>query len=271
MAISETGIDNPRGRGREKRIAALRWLNRWGYATPQTLAEALGLDRTAGPRLVAQLVARDLVREVVAGGNWGYWRYGLNVETGRRERQGPYLVMLTEVGKTTAVASDTTLGAVWERQVSGIQSIRHNLICQRFTARLLTQRGFTDYLPEPSTRAASQDGVKQPDVVAISSGGERVAIEIELTPKSLQTGALERALQAVAMGVRTKKYDQLIYVFGSSHFRDSYKRVWDRGQLNSWEKRGSRWEMTGTYWTIPAEVTSRVGFIQSDVLLGDLA
>ncbi|MDP1541507.1 MAG: hypothetical protein Q8L72_12755 [Moraxellaceae bacterium] len=270
MAIESTGVKNPRGRGLDKRKAAMIWLNRWGYATPQTLAEALDLDRTAGPRLVAQLVQRDLVREVAAGGQWGYWRYGINAETGRRERQGPYVVMLTEVGKTTAVACDNTLGAPWERQVSGVQSIRHNLITQRFMALLLHSRGYTDYLPEPSARAASKDGIKQPDVVAIKNT-TRVAIEIELTPKSLQTGALERALQAVAQGVNSKRFDQLVYVFGSDHFRQAYERVWQRGKLAEWEKKGSRWEPTGQFWQIPDHVKARVAFIQSDLLLGDLS
>lgn len=271
MAIAQTGEHNPRGRGKEKRIVALRWLNRWGYATPQTLTEALDLDRTAGPRLVKQLVDRDLAREVAAGGNWGYWRYGINRETGRRERQGPYLVMLTEVGKSTAISIDGMLGATWERQVAGIQSIRHNLICQRFTAQLLNSKGFIDYMPEPSTRAASEGGVKQPDAIVISSKGEKVAIEIEITPKSLATGALERALKSVVTGIQEKRFSRLIYVFGSDTFKNSYKKVWDRGQLAEWEKKGSKYEATGAVWRIPAEIRASVGFIQNDILLGDLS
>lgn len=266
-----TGTENPRGRGREKRIEAMRWLNRWGYTTPAILSELTGIDRTAGPRLAAQLIKRDLVREVAAGGNWGYWRYGINSSTGKREAQGPYLLLLTEVGKTTAVSLDSTVGAPWERQVAGIQSIRHNLIAQRFTIELLTKGGFSDYLPEPTTRAASQNGIKEPDVVVTNAEGKRVAVEIELTPKSTQTGALDRALQAVAYALRRRSFDQCIYVFGSDHFRQQYERTWHAGKLAEWEKNGSKWEPTGQATPISDDVIVRCGFTQSDFLLGDIS
>lgn len=249
----------------------MRWLNRWGYSTPSILAELVGVDRTAGPRLAAQLIKRDLAREVAAGGNWGYWRYGRNSATGRREAQGPFLLLLTEVGKTTAISLDSTVGAPWERQVAGIQSIRHNLIAQRFTIELLTKGQFSEYLPEPTTRAASQSGIKEPDVVVTNADGVRVAVEIELTPKSHQTGALDRALLAVAYALKRKTFDQCVYVFGSDHFRQQYERVWQSGKLAEWEKRGSKWEPTGKVWGIPDEVRARCGFTQSDFLLGDIS
>ena len=266
-----TNTENPRGRAREKRIEAMRWLNRWGYTTPAILSELAGIDRTAGPRLAAQLIKRDLVREVAAGGNWGYWRYGVNSITGKREAQGPYLLLLTEVGKTTAVSLDSTTGAPWERQVAGIQSIRHNLIAQRFTVELLTKGGFSDYLPEPTTRAASQSGIKEPDVIVTNAKGVRVAVEIELTPKSPLTGALDRALQAVAYALRRNVFDQCVYVFGSDHFRKQYERTWQTGKLAEWEKRGPKWEPTGQSLPISDDVRSRCGFTQSDFLLGDIS
>lgn len=266
-----TGTENPRGRGREKRIDALRWLNRWGYTTPTILAELVGLDRTAGPRLAEQLIKRDLVREVAAGGNWGYWRYGINAETGKRDRQGPFLLLLTEVGKTTAVSLDSTVGAPWERQVAGIQSIRHNLIAQRFTVALLNQRGYIDYAPEPTTRAASQAGIKEPDVVVIGPSENRVAVEIELTPKSPHTGALDRSLLAVAYALRSNDFDQCIFVFGSDHFRQQYENHWQKGHLLLWEKRGSKWEPTDERFKISPDIRARCGFVQSDFLLGDVS
>lgn len=266
-----TKTENPRGRGREKRIEAMRWLSRWGYSTPAILAELVGVHRTAGPRLAAQLIQRDLVRETIAGGNWGYWKYQTNKETGKREAQGPYVLMLTEVGKATAVSLDSTVGAPWERQVAGIQSIRHNLIAQRLTVELLRKRGFSDYLPEPTTRAASQTGVKEPDVIVTDGNGRRVAIEVELTPKSLQTGALDRALLAVAYALKRNTFDQCVYVFGSDHFRQQYQRIWESGKVAEWEKKGAKWEPTGNTIKISDEIRSRGGFTQSDFLLGDIS
>jgi len=266
-----TRTENPRARGREKRIEALRWLNRWGYTTPAILSELTGIDRTAGPRLAGQLIKRDLVREVAAGGNWGYWKYGINASTGKREAQGPFLLLLTEVGKTTAISLDSTTGAPWERQVAGIQSIRHNLIAQRFTIELLKKRGFSDYLPEPTTRSASQTGIKEPDVLVTNADGVRVAVEIELTPKSPQTGALDRALQAVAYAIRRNVFDQCVYVFGSDHFRKQYERTWHAGKLAEWVKRGPKWEPSGESILISDDIRVRVGFIQSDFLLGDIS
>lgn len=270
MALAQTGIAKPHERAMEKRRQALIWLNRWGYATPQTLAEALGLGRVAGSRLVDQLVSRDLARVVVAGGSWGFWRYEVDAQTGKRERRGPYLVMLSEVGKATSVAIDNTPGAPYERQVAGIQSIRHNLIAQRFTAHLLNNGGYAEYLPEPSARAASMAGQKEPDVVVVRrSDGLRVAVEIELTPKSRQTGALDRALMSVADALG-HRFDAAIYVFASQHLADSYESVWQSGNLPIWVKRGSRFEPNGEFRTLSDEVRMSVAFMQSDLLLGDL-
>ena len=266
--VERFGAVAPRSRAVDKRRKALKWLNRWGYSTPGILAELLGVDRSAGPRLVQQLAARDLVREVVAGGNWGYWRYGPNRETGKRDRQGPFVVMLTETGKATAIAVDNTLGATWERQVSGIQSIRHNLMTQQVVVQMINLLGFDDYLTEPQLREQSKPGRKQPDAILLK-GSEKTAIEIELTPKSTQTGALDRALMAVAQAIADHQFQYAMYLFSSDEHRKTYERAWQRETIPIWKKNGNTWETTSSRGISDA-IRASVQFVQSDVLLGDL-
>jgi hypothetical protein len=267
MAIASTGIENPRGRALDKRVQVLRWMNRWGYCTPKILAEMLDLAQPLGRRVADQMIKKGILKEVLPGGHAGYSKLGLNRLTGKMELQGPYLLMLTEAGKSTAMAIDGQLGATWERQISGVQSINHNLVTQRFTAHMLNFAGFHDFIPEAMTRTASQSGKKQPDVLLINNQ-ERVAIEIELTPKSETTGALDRALEAVASGISLKEFDRLIYVFGSDSLLNSYKKKWDAGRIDEWKIDRSRYEKTGKFWQIPADTLSRVTFSQNDFLNG---
>lgn len=272
MALASTGVENPRERATTKRKHALMWLNRWGYATPKTLAAFLKIDRSNGSKLVNQLIKKNLVREVVSGGDWGYWKYQTSSTTGKRERQGPYVLMLTEVGKSTALATDNlSIGAAFERQVSGVQSIRHNLLTQLYTCHLLTSKPFDyiNFMPEPSMRNASISGKKQPDIVMLTRKKQRHAIEVELTPKSRNTGALDRALLSVAYALRNNEYDLVAYVFSTKNAASTYENVWQSGQIPIWKQVGSRWEPTNENHSIE-EIKNRVVFLVSDLLLGSL-
>lgn len=271
MALTSTGVENPRSRATEKRKLALIWLNRWGYCTPRTLADFLQIDRSNGAKLVNQLIKKNLVREVVSGGDWGYWKYQQSSSTGKRERQGPYVLMLTEVGKATASALDNSTGAAFERQVSGVQSIRHNLLTQIYTCTLLADDtlSYINFMPEPMARNQSLSGTKQPDVVMLTKNGKRHAIEIELTPKSRTTGALDRALLSVAYALENENYELVAYVFSSKAAASAYEKIWQAGHIPVWKQVGSRWEPTKEVHSIK-NIQSKAVFLVSDLLLGSL-
>jgi len=272
MALVETGIENPRGRAVDKRKFIMKWMNRWGYATPQTISEALGIERSNGLKTVNQLIKKGLLRETISGSDFGYWRRAINRTNKKTERQGPYVLMLTESGKATAIAIDSTMGAPFEKQVSGIQTIRHNLIAQRYTASMLNDKtqNYVDYLPEAMTREQSTADKKQPDVVMLTSDGDRHAIEIELSPKSKKTGALPRAFLSVLSGLVRNEYALVAYIFGSDTHRENYESVWSSGRLEKWEQAGSRWVFTEKHYKIEPAYAVKVIFLQDDLLIGDL-
>lgn len=252
------GGASPTARGDAKRDQTLVWLSRWGYTLPDILALRMELHRSAGVHLVDRMVRDGLVREIIGGGDFGYWKYR-DVD-GKRARTGPYVLMLTEYGKDRAAALDKMLGVPFTRQVSGIQSIRHNLLCQRVVAHIMRSNDqILDYIPEPAVRAASEKGQKEPDCILVTPE-MKFALEIELTPKNNSAGALDRALHSVATGLIGKKFKWVRYLHPTEYQAQSYRSAWARGEIPLWHKVGSKWEPTGEVWVIPEDIRDQVSF-----------
>jgi hypothetical protein len=264
------GIDC-RARAQEKREITLRWLNRWGYTTPNVLSHLLatpqGPEPLLGSRLITQLIKIGMVREVACGGNWGYWKLLRNARTGRRERQGPFLAMLTEAGKSTASGLDDAPGARWERQVSGIQIVRHNLICQQVVAMTLNTTRYVDYRPDSTLEVPSTVGQKRPDCVLTRSDGALLALEIELTPK--QGTARDRSLTASLMMLKRGGVNGVLYLFASEQCAAGYRAIWESGRLPYWYRESGCWRQDGVT-DIPEHLRSCAWFQQSDLLRGSL-
>lgn len=271
---------SPMERADEKLEEALKWLNRWGYTTPAILGSLVQLENTEiantptqqkaateqqGRRLAQRMQIKGLVKTVLTGGNWGFWKY-TNDQNGVRKKTGPFLLILTELGKGAAQSIDVGLGAPHNRQVHGVQSIRHNLICQTVTIEYL-KRGFSDYEPEASRRTESKSGVKQPDCILIKDDGRRVALEIELSPK--RGAPLDRALISVCKGLETGRFDFCIYLFASAVASEIYESIWANRKLQIWQNKNGKWFENGFY-DVHQAVASRVKFAKSEILLGGI-
>jgi len=224
----------------EKRETALIWLNRWGYATPKIFEELLGLKKPAGRYLVEKLVkAGEVKEEYIEGASAGYSK--LELIEGKRTEVAPFLVMLTEKGKTLAQMLDNeTEGSNWTRQLHATQSVHHNLMCQYATLVFKRELGanFVDYLPEASTETESKAGIKQPDVLLTKRVGDRfetIALEIEMTPKYNHHGALDKALRGILYALKTN-VTSVVYLFKSKESGARYQEHWDLGKIPVWKK-----------------------------------
>lgn len=254
-------------RGADKQNQALIWLSRWGYSTPEILSGLLGgLHSSGGHRLTSRLVKSGMAREIIAGGDFGYWKY--EKINGRRHRHGPFILTLSEYGKSRALEIDKIPGANWSRQIHGIQSIRHNLVCQQVVAEMIAECGkkLIDYVPESSSRLASAKGCKQPDCLLITNRGSRIAIEIELTPKNNSAGALDRAFFALSrlLDDNPSKQDQIVeyavYMHPTDYHAKQYQENWRNTQIPIWTK-NAKWEKTGDYIEKPVEIFRRARFL----------
>lgn len=271
---------SPIDRADEKLEDALIWLSRWGYSTPSVLGSLVQLENPMaestpaqqkaateqqGRRLAERMQAKGLVKSVLTSGNWGFWKYIVD-QYGLRKKAGPFLLVLTEIGKGAAQSIDASLGAPHHRQVHGVQSIRHNLICQTVTIEYL-KRGFSDYEPEASRRTESKPGIKQPDCILIKDDGRRVALEIELSPK--RGAPLDRALISVCKGLETGSFDFCIYLFASAVASEIYESTWANRKLQIWQNKNGKWFENGFY-NVHQAVACRVKFTKSEILLGGI-
>jgi len=223
-----------------KREIGLIWLNRWGYSTPKLLEELLGLKKPAGRYLVEKLVKAGEAREVfVEGATAGYSK--LELIEGKRTEVAPFLVMLTEKGKTLAQMMDNeTEGSNWTRQLHGTQAVKHNLMCQYATVTFKRKLGadFVGYMPEASTETESKAGIKQPDVLLTKRVGdqyETIALEIELNPKYNTHGALDKALRGILYALKTK-VQSAVYLFAAGKTGERYQAHWNLGKIPVWKK-----------------------------------
>lgn len=268
MALPSTGVSNPRARGKEKQEQALMWLNQWGYSTPEILALVCGVQRWAGVRLMDKLINQELARDVQAGSLVGYHRY--ITKGGVRVLSAPLLLALTEKGKLEAQIVDQADGATWSRQIHGIASVRHNLECQKAVARILIgfSNEFVDYIPEAALRAQSSLAKKQPDAVLIKDDGNEISLEMELSPKSRLTGALDLSFHAVANDLENQRFEETWFIFHSDTTRANYERRWNSRSLAVWEKcNGGRWIQTGERRFLDPKIKVRCKFLPIEGLL----
>ena len=158
----------PRERGNEKKRAALDWVYRWGWASPTTIEQTGGAQRTG---LAARLVKRGYLRST-------------RTESGGGERGIPsYILTLTEKGLMEVERFQTTL-LHYELDPTRVRQnkLRHDQLCQSATLTQLQNKKITGFLTEKEMAKVSAAGVKQPDVCWIDDN-TKTAIEIELSSK----------------------------------------------------------------------------------------
>lgn len=244
---------SPRQAGKEKELAGLRWIYRWGWAPPATV------DLVASPGrrgLAARLVKKGLATSHPAPGGGGVKGSPASVLT------------LTETGvsETEAVLPErliTPYPTAPERTIPWHQ-LRHDSLVQLWTARHLQDGRITEYAPPRELAARSVSGVKQPDALWRSASGLAVAVELEMTAKKereLHQAALA-ILAAVHPGSETRPkgpYDVVAIISHSPAILERYRKLLAPGaKIQKYERDLSRhWRPAGQV-AVPEWITGRV-------------
>lgn len=218
------GGRTPRQRGEEKMRAALDWVYRWDWASPSTIEQVGGAQRTG---LASRLVKRGYLRST-------------RTESSGGERGVPsYVLTLTEKGLMEVERFQTTL-LQYELDPARVRQnkLRHDQLCQTATLTQLQNKKITGYLTEKEMAKVSAEGVKQPDVCWID-GNTRTAIEIELTSKWRRDfdGFVSACLSSLVSVDQPARFNFINIVSDSSAIVARYKTAFQPGQsYPEWKK-----------------------------------
>ena len=218
------GGRTPRQRGEEKKRAALDWIYRWGWASPTTIEQTAGAQRTG---LAARLVKRGYLRST-------------RTESGGGERGIPtYILTLTEKGLMEVERFQTTL-LHYELDPTRVRQnkLRHDQMCQTATLTQLKNKKITGYLTEKEMATVSAQGVKQPDVCWIDSN-TKTAIEIELSSKWGRDfdGFVTGCLSSLVSVDKPPRFNFINIVSDSVAIVARYKAAFQPGKsFQEWEK-----------------------------------
>ena len=231
------GGQSPRQRGQEKTRLALDWVYRWGWSTPSTIDLIGGSNRRG---LAARLVRVGLLRETRS-------------ESGGAVRGVPAKILtLTEVGQSEIERLRDEL-LPYDRDPYRIRQdqLRHYQIAQSATAQSLRDGKIAGFQTEQEIAEASASGVKQPDVVWLLPGGQRIGVEIELTAKWGRD--LDQFIRASLIALSQQKnqqrprFDLIAIVTDSPAILRRYRsalepgatfKLWQKDQRNHWQATG---------------------------------
>lgn len=246
------GDKNMRQVGREKMLAALLWVYRWGWASPTTVG-LVGDDNQAG--LAARLVKRGFLAKT-------------RTESGGGQRDVPaYMLTLTELGLHEVERSFTDPDELLPYEIDPYRInqalLRHDNMAQTATAKALASGAISGYQTERELRQRSQDGVKQPDVVW-HQGSERIAVEVELSAKWERDldQFVRSCIWAMAKGKNGEppRFQRIALVSDAPAIVARYKRAFAPGAAYGVWKRDEKsrhWKQEGTA-TVPEWVAGRM-------------
>lgn len=236
---------NSRERGEEKRETVLKWLYRWGYASPGVLDMLTGAQR----RGFAAKLARQGFVEIT------------HSASGRALRGAPAsFVTLTPLGLQAAERSlepnRLLLPPVEPLRVPQAL-LRHNEFAQRATALRLLAGQISEYWTE--REIATGANVKVPDVVWRPAGSSvrPYAVEIELTAKFDRR--LDEFVGRCCNALATDQYNLVLVLSDSAALLERYRRAFCPGaKYGLWRRGESRHWHRVEFAEVPAEVSGRV-------------
>jgi hypothetical protein len=218
-------------RGRERTVAALTWIYRWGWASSTTLEMLVGTHRSG--------LAQRLVKS------------GLLVSTKTKSRRNEKFLPGTFLTLTVAGKHMVEINRMepmpYEHRPERVNQnhLLHDEMGQRATAERLAAGTITDYQTEKEMQAKSMNCVKNPDVAWIFPDGLRVSVEIELSPKWERD--LDTFVHSTLVSLSTKngpaRFDRMVLVTDSPAIFKRYQAAFLAGANYSiWKKNDKgRW------------------------------
>lgn len=236
------GGQSSRARGREKDLAALEWVYRWGWSSPSIV------DLVASPTrrgVCARLTRRGLLVAHPSPGGSGVAGAPATVVT----------LSDDGVAEVEALADALMPYDTDGRQIPWRQ-LRHDALVQTWTAQKISSGKIADYRTPRELAEKSERGVKQPDAVWITKTGMSVAVELELTAKKDREfhQAVLALLRSVHPGSDKRErgpFDAAVVISHSRAILDRYRKMLAPGAtIQKYEQNAQRqYKPSGTLKT----------------------
>ena len=242
------GSNTNRELGRIRLYSALDWTFRWQLTTAALIADLLGSTDRRHYRWLTSWERQGLIRRTPT------------LSPIARE-----IVTLTPLGVSTlqaalaSVEPDELLPR-YQHDVSrlNLTHLTHSLATQIAVLLLVTAGKVDRYATEQELAKASKRGVKQPDALLGNGQGVRVALEVELSPKSPRL--LDQAIAANLRLIDRKQVSGIWYVSHVPAILTAVQRVLDAGRVRRWERDNQyKWSRRG-YIEIPPHTHRRFNF-----------
>ena len=242
-----------RRRGAEKAQKALTWVYRWGFSTP-TLVDQWASPTKAG--LCKRLIEKGLLQSWPTPGGGG-------------QKGIPHAVVaLTKEGEAIVVAGlnrvEDLLDQAGAEEVQWHQ-LRHDILVQRATLNMSPHK----FLTPKEIKFQSTQGVKQPDCIWVSENGEKMGIELELTPKK-RGREIDQTILSLLHAVKKDNPVGLnsirIFTHSNMILKDYEERLKPGQNINLWEKDTSRrWVLSGKSITVPDWANERFYLVKIEL------
>lgn len=228
---------SPRQVGRERALAALTWIYRWGWSTPTAISVLVNDNQTG---LSTRLVKTGLVSRT-------------RTESGGGHKDVPsYILTLSKLGieevERHLETEDDLLPTSCDPYKVNQALLRHDHIAQLSTARALLSKTIAGYLTPHQIAQKSESGIKQPDATWLLGNGSKIGLEVELSAKwerdldvfvrscilaMRTTDTQPAALQAIAVVTDSqaiKKRYRAAFAKGATY------GIWERDQNRHWKQ-----------------------------------
>lgn len=227
---------SPRGIGEQKTLKALRWLYFWGWSSAKLLDRVASDNRNG---LSSRLERQGLVHKI-------------RTDSGGGQKDIPsYILSLTQLGVAKVEATSTNDEELMPYEVDPHKinqiMLRHDHLTQVATLKALASGAITDYRTPKQMMAKSMPGIKQFDAIFILKAGERMGIEIELSPKwdrKLDQFVLECLLATIDRPQNPRIVDSVAIVSDNSNtlrrYRDAFTpgatlAIWKKDHTRHWQ------------------------------------
>lgn len=227
--------------GRDKDLAALTWIYRWGYSAP-TVADQIASPGRRG--VVSRLEKKGLLTRHPTPSGGGIKGVPVNV------------IVLTQdgVAEVEAELPETRIlpyPTHPERTIPWHQ-LRHDMLMQAWTAKRLMEGKISDYAtPRELDCQQKTAGVKRPDATWRMKTADKTIVamvELELTAK--KDRELHQAVLALLKAVQPENgaYDMAAILSHSQAILDRYRRLLTPGaNITKYERDKARhWRPAGT-------------------------
>lgn len=215
--------------GRQKTLAALSWVYRWGWSYP------LIVDGVASPQ------RRGFSKKLVGQKLLDAWP----TESSGGIKGIPHTVLCLTRDGQAMVESELSLNQLLDQSLKDDiprHQLRHDSLVQRATAKRIEIKEIQGFETPKEIASKSVAGNKQPDAIWILKNGQRMGLELELTRKK-SGREINQTVDALLRAVEENNHHNLnmISILSSSEaiLQDYQMRLAPGAKVRVWGKDNS--------------------------------